>query len=336
MPANAIPWTPERTALLRKEYPTAPDLVALADRLGCSVNAMCLKARSCGLARPRAKLWTPKLDAVVRRLRGRGHTHADIAARLGLTVLALRNRAPKIGVRTRVNYTAAEDAKLRDMFWTHSSREMAAAIGRPLEGVLGRLQLLGLKGKFRSWPPAVLKRVKALNRAGKCDREIAEAMPETFPPGPDGCSRVAYLRRRHGLPYHRDMDAHRRSIEAQRKTLGIRTMHDLRQLGWDKRAAAYGLPPGLRRRATQILIALLDGPATRRQLGDRIGAKSDSRKGPLKRTRYLAELEAMGLVCRVRRHMKGHRQGGRLDDLFMLTLRAAELLATAARQGDPR
>jgi len=285
-----------------------------------------------------AKWWTPERDAVLRAGRLAGDDMTTVATRLGVTVLAAKCRAVRIGAIVKFRWTPADDARLREMYPTHTAVQIGEALGVPFWRVVNRVGVLGLS-KHPHWPAAVVDRVKVLNAGGKCDREIHELMADVFKPGPAGFYQVKSIRRQYGLPYVKDRDAKRRSVEHQRKTLGVGVGGGLRKYGHRRFAGRSGWPEDLPPRCVQILNVLCErGPMTALQLAEAIGAATDKRNSVHGGRRlltcsaascgghgtYTGLLKARGLVMHTRRSggPGAGKRGAHLPGVYSVTARA--------------
>lgn len=267
--------------------------------------------------------WTPARDALLRRLYPTIGPKAT-AAKLGVTVVAVRSRAPRIGVDTgRAFWTPAERTRLREMHPNHTAVEMAAALGRTRKAVEQQAKFIGLR-KLTDHTP-MLPKVAELVAAGQTDTAIAKQL---------NISRREVTRLRSDrleLPTNPDaiLEARRRGAKAQAESLGIRVGGDLRRLSFHKFAIENGWPSDLRPRAVQILNVLAEhGPRTKNQLAEALDVPWRGRasrevlmcRGP--GGSYLAQLQAAGLVAKIEGGglcpSKGQGKG-RLPSLYTLT-----------------
>lgn len=268
--------------------------------------------------------WTPARDALLRRLYPTIGPVAT-AAKLGVTVVAVRSRAPRIGVDTgRCFWTPAEQATICRMHPTHTAAEMAAALpGRSRKAVEQQIHALGLR-KLADHTPT-LPRVAELVAAGLTDTAIAKQL---------GIARREVTRlRADRLALKTDpaaiLAAKRRGVRVQAARLGIPVGGALRRIAFHKFAAENGWPSELRPRAVQILNVLAEhGPRTKNQLAEALGVPWRGRasrdvlmcRGP--GGSYLAQLQAAGLVARIEGGglcpSKGQGKG-RLPSLYTLT-----------------
>lgn len=297
-----------------------------------------------------AKWWTPERDAVLRSGREAGEPAAVLAARLGVTPLAAKVRAVKIGAIVKRRWTPEQDDTLRRMYPTHTAAQIGEALGVPVWRVVNRVGVLGLV-KYPHHPPEVVERVRALNAAGKCDREIHLEMADVFKPGLAGFYQVKSVRRQHGLPYVKDRDAKRRSVESQRKALGVRHGGDLRKYGHRRFAERNGWPEDLPPRCVQILNVLCErGPLTALQLAEAIGTATDKRNSVHGGRRlltcsaascgghgtYTGLLKARGLIQAVRKSFGPGGGQGRHETTYSVTLKAITTRQEIFREREQR
>jgi hypothetical protein len=202
-------------------------------------------------------------------------------------------------------FTAAEDDFLRRRYGALTPRRCAAALGRPLGSVRGRLDALGIAARIKPRHPEQLREcVKELNGQGFGDTEIARrlAIPRKAARG---------IRERLGLAF--PAEAKRRAkarggkaaVRAHGNIAGRVRVERRRQF-----VHALGWPADLPRPAALILEALLAGPLTFGQLVAVVGVGARRRCRPFLNSKlpggsYLAYLQRRGLVfqlrCAVRR-----------------------------------
>ncbi len=239
-------------------------------------------------------------------------------------------------------WTPAEDARLRELYPTHTADECAAILCRPARAVYHRAKRIGLD-KHPHWPAEVVERARRLNAAGCPDRVIAEQMADAFAPGLAGQYQVKSLRQTHDWPHNYDREGKRRAVERQRQTLGVKDGGELRALGYRRYAARCGWPDDLPPRAVQILNVLANhGPKTGAQLAALIGVrtKRNSVHGgavnlPCSANSALCDghgtytglLIARGLVVGLRRSggPGSGKRGARRPDLYTLTPHAVRV-----------
>jgi transcriptional regulator with XRE-family HTH domain len=120
----------------------------------------------------------------------------------------------------------------------------------------------------RPWTKERLDQIRQLHAQGLTDREIGERL---------GISRSEISRHRRdlGLPVHWPIIL-RRALQAQLRSMGLRSPGEMRQRAYRRYARDNGWPEDLRYREVQILNALArQGPLTRLQLADAIGMRTD-------------------------------------------------------------
>jgi AraC-like DNA-binding protein len=230
-------------------------------------------------------------------------------------------------------WTPAEDAAIRAGYETEGVEDLAVGLSRSVPAVYQRAVKLGLTATVChiDWTPAVAARFAELHSLGWSDAEVAADL---------GCIRgtVSRHRRAAGLPSNRG-SAHCRGRCAERyrrqmARLGVSNSHELVAIAARQLAERYGLPSDLRPRHVQIVLALVSGPLTKRQVCEAIGLSLDVKR-PVRALHsadghwtYLGGLIARGLVKRVRLPIPG---GGRgrfrgPQNVYMLTPQAMNLL----------
>ena len=111
------------------------------------------------------KVWTKKKD---RQLKAEYPTAnlSELAAALGVTVLSVKGRAQKLGIRRSVNikhqWTAEEDAYLRERYASTDTKEIASALGMSHNAVYNRANSLGLF-KTSEYKKTLYSQTNALN-----------------------------------------------------------------------------------------------------------------------------------------------------------------------------
>jgi DNA-binding CsgD family transcriptional regulator len=260
--------------------------------------------------------WTEAEDARIAELLAEGLRLREVAAELGRSYEAVRSRSFRCGLVTRQRFTAEEDAYLREHYGQRTAREIARHLKRRVRGIHGRAVKLGLSKPSPRWDRALDAQLRALNAAGDSDTEIGRKL---------GWERhtIQRHRRRLGLPDMARGPQFRRAIAAGTKRqldrMGISSLAQLRLSTWRRMAIDRGWPDVVNgrpvcHRHVQILDALwTHGPATRRQLAERIGVPW---KGPKKTLTsngeggsYLAELMRAGLVVNLGRCVGGNGRG---------------------------
>jgi hypothetical protein len=89
------------------------------------------------------------MDRLLRENFSRKKTAHQLATALAVTVLAVRARTRKLGLRRFWQWTPKEDAYLRQHYLTATARELGKALGRKPEAVRARVRALGLKKNHR-------------------------------------------------------------------------------------------------------------------------------------------------------------------------------------------
>jgi hypothetical protein len=147
----------------RHEIPGAPatreivgllgtvSMTELAERYNTSVHIITQIAREHGYReRPTSRAWTEVDDADLRDLYGT-MSHEEVARRLDRTVVAIKWRASVLGLTRQVTRVATklwsgkEEARLRSLARTSSVDEIAQKLGRTVNSVRGKLQMMGLR-----------------------------------------------------------------------------------------------------------------------------------------------------------------------------------------------
>ena len=76
----------------------------------------------------------------------------QIAAALGIKVLAVRARTRKLGLRRFWRWTPQQDAYLREHYPNTTAHEVGKALGKKPEAVRFRVRALGLRKNSRRTP----------------------------------------------------------------------------------------------------------------------------------------------------------------------------------------
>lgn len=260
-------WTGAEDAFLWAGWADGLPVDQVAKLCNRTVSAVRNRAKERGLKRPLA--WTPWADDALRAEFGRpGVNTRVLALRLGKSYGAVKQRAARLGLKSYRWWSRAEKRALRARYGKEDAAGLARDLGKTVRSVYQNAKKLGLVKCVR-WPAKVIGRVKALNAAGLCDREIAARLRKRL-------DQVKHIRRRFGLPRRPDRDARRRSIENQRRTCGVKNSGELRAWSFRKYAREQGWPEDLRPREVQVLNVLADGvPRTKRELAAAIGMRAD-------------------------------------------------------------
>ena len=238
-------------------------------------------------------------------------------------------------------WTAEEDGLLLAWYGQCPAAEFADLLGRGLRDVYRRALHLGLRKGPPRTTTAQVGEVARLHGEGLTDAEIGRRL---------GIQRrtVQDIRReRLGLPVNAAAvkEAGRRAVQAQRRTLGVKSGGDLRRLGFRNYAAENGWPEDLRPREVQILNVLAGRgvPMTRPELAEAIGHGTAERWASGKRRillagngpggTYTASLMRRGLVACLGRLGTVTGQGkGRSRYLYTLGPQALAILERRADQ----
>lgn len=284
--------------------------------------------------------WTAEMERVLRReypsARGAAGV-AALAARLGVSLQALRTRAQLVGVRRRLAWTAAQKRALRELYGREPAPRIARRIGRPLHQVHRMAAKLGLAWQPRvRVTPEVLGEIRTRNARGDTDTMIAGAL---------GCDRhtVSRHRKAMGLPGREKGEVWLAGVRAglarQLERSGLASAGQLRRESYRAYARECGWPEDLRPRSVQILnlLAAAGVPLDRRQIAEGIGMPWKGTRNSLASNdpegSYLAHLAARGLVLRLPRakHVLGEGRG-RTCDLYCLGPGALAILQQRAER----
>lgn len=324
-------WTADLDARLREVVGAGRGIPAAARLLGLSRAAVKNRAFALGLRTPPREWAAAELD-LIRREYATGMTAAEIAARLGRGVPAVRRRAHLLGVASGRTWTAAEKEVVRAGYATRGCRalalELLGSAGQlHMRSVYNLAQDLGVTTPVRH-PPGVYERVRDLHAGGLNDRQIAAEMRDVFR-SKNAREQVTSVRSlRLGLPAHRQTYEQRRAMGAAGRAKQIAAGVNPRDAAFARFAAAYGLPPDTPPRAVEILVCLAAGPRTRAGIRGATGADPVNlwnREG----TSYLAGLARRGWVAAAPIPGASNR-GPRV--LYTLTPAAVALLAEAKEQ----
>ncbi len=269
----------------------------------------------------------------------------------------------RMGGRHGKQWTDAEIEKLHAEYGSMPARELAAAMGRTVPSLKGRVnasiaQGYRLKRRRAAYYSLSEKERSLLSR--EYGRTPTDALAARFDLS---ANEVRWHARRMGLRYLRqpaatlnrhgpwtpaDLSLIRREygktpIQKLAAHLGRSAdavSHQALLMGSRLRprrltATDYGLPADLPTRAILILLELLDGPRTAAQIRSSLGLRTlETSLGPRQRMRrisYLTDLQSRGLVClHVHRPRDNHR---RATYLYMLTGLCMDLLAAAGERG---
>lgn len=295
------------------------------------------------------RFWTQVDLDFVRAHYGKLST-AKIAKRLKRTRTAIIGIAKKLGVVTGRWWSSTDLEYLRENYGKMPGDELAKKLGISMKRLYTAVKRYGLVLSPRfQWTPPAEQLLRTRHAEGYSDAEIADEL---------GCDRHAVGRKRHalGLPRlygradspwpQRGRDKVRLKTREQCRAAGVEHLGQIRSMVYRQFAVEHGWPEGIRPRAVQILHLLADrGPMTRKQICEGLGmtwkSKNFGRNNLAsndKRGSYLADLLARGLVCYQHRSQTGGtlKTGNRIPGLYMLTLRALEMLSQHTTQKEKK
>lgn len=170
--------------------------------------------------------------------------------------------------RTRRNWTAEDDTKLRLLYGTKTYKQLAVYFKRHFQAVFNRAKILGLTKPARKWDEERKQRLRDLHAKGMSDRMIAGCMNTT--PGT-----IMVYRQRIGLPGHGITPIKRRMLKRNYQDfcdrMNICNLAELKPRKFHNIAFAEDLPPAKSMEELKILRALRSGgPATYVELAQRI------------------------------------------------------------------
>ena len=234
-------------------------------------------------------------------------------------------------------WTAAEDDRIRAEYPGGDVLALAAALSRSRKAVMTRARQLGVRHR----EPVDAARLLVLIRGGASDRQAAAAV---------GCSKeyALQLRRRAGLPYHREPRSAetraklRAAMNATRRKYGVTSLRALDPGVIPRRnaelARRYGLPEDLKPVQVRILVSLARGPMTAVRLRAALGLRTADRTAyhsfnfnKVAGGNYLSDLKRRGLVALWHppaRQLKGR---GRPAGLYVATLPALEMMRSSVQ-----
>ncbi len=312
----------------------------LAARIGVAIGSLYFKAKALGLASDVTRRWTPRQDAILRKLHAAGRSDGAIAAAVGggMDFRRVCFRRKVLGLKTtrplppRAERYSAQAKSLHAA--GHTDFEIAGVVGCHPRTVARCRRLLGLAPMHPCgspqfvWTASADATLRRLHGDGYSDAEIGKRL---------GTSKaIARLRRdviglppqdgAAGSPFRRRLaDALKGRLSDIFKAL----LGDEPPTGtMAEFARRYCLPDDLKPRQVQIVLLLLDGPTTLCSLAGRMGltvTRSNPRGAAVD---YVADLIRRGLVCRTPR--------GSGAQLLLLSIVALEMLASAQRQGGGR
>lgn len=143
-------------------------------------------------------------------------------------------------------------------------------VRRTVGCVCQRKMKLGLPRQWAPVPKRTLDRLRRLHARGMSDMQMAAAL---------GLDRrlVNSIRHRLGLSCNRDLEAMRRAVRNQLKTLGLKSPTELRTRAFRLYAIENGWPADCRPREVQILnvLAASGTPMTNIEIATAIGMRTD-------------------------------------------------------------
>lgn len=294
-------WTAAEYGRLSGLKAAGATAVEMAAAFDLSRGQVFYHLRKLGLTKP-GRTWSATEDGQLRAGYGRNGFIREFAARLGVSRAAVIARARHLGIQAKqvaYRWTEAMVAILRrDWGRVKPNAAVAEALGLPLNNVrrkAARLRLTRQTAPRRpellppsAWPVGHDETLTRLNAAGWSDRMIAGAVNYSH-------DVVSKRRKALALPETTEATAERSRRFMLERRLGrvsaVKRAASLREF-----ASGYGLPGDLTPRAVQVLVILLDGPLTRRQLAERIGRKwfGQSYSG---KSGVMASLKARGLIA---------------------------------------
>lgn len=233
-------------------------------------------------------------------------------------------------------WTPDEVDAVRRRYRVEPPAALARRIGRTAKAVVLMAVKLGLTRRRFRWPAGADDLIRDRHAAGVSDTRIAVEL---------GCDRHAVMRRRRrlglaplygvaGAPWHPALRAEVAArTRSQLERAGLPSIGHLRSTAHAGLARRYNLPPSVGRRGVEVVLALVAGPLTRRELAARCGLPQHADQRQLLKSNhpegsYTAHLMALGLVARVRRSGgPGSGKGGHLPSLYLLTPACLDRLA---------
>jgi hypothetical protein len=290
----------------------------------------------------KAHHWTPEENEVLRREWPTTEDTWALAARLGVTYEQMRWQCLRLHVVRRPRWTEKERQVIRDMYGQEPAAAIAAVLGRPVKQVYDAACTMGLAYTRRTTQDH-RDHIRRRNAEGATDAEIAIEIDFSR-------NIVSRIRREMGLASNGDprLPAMRSrvSVGVQRQLLrlGVKSMSELKKLGYRRFARDSGWPEDLRPRSVQILnlLAQAGTPLSRLQIAGGIGARTEFGKAHAARKLlhsndpeggYLAHLTARGLVTTLWHVAKAHGQvKSRSRNLYTLGPLALDIIIKRAQQ----
>lgn len=355
---NGLKWSADQDAMLRELYATSLPTDVIGIRLGRTGLAVRQRAQKLGCAvrprffrRPNVRLWGAEEHGGLCDLLVSGLPIREIAARLGRTFTAVRQRVRSQQLRRRLCapvplrsgvklWGAGDDAELRELYADNlSASVIGEKLGRTANAVLNRAWALGLRKSHRVYAPSAgrvlmlrtvtaeeVERVRLMHAAGATAERIVAEMPDSFT-AMEPERRVNRLLRRLALAPHPNVERLRSVARQKALARAVRFADRQRAL-----ALRYGLPHDLAWRQVQILLLLASGPMTRHEMRALTGVDvSGSVRMGDGRGNLLPDLMRRRLVLSVRNY---DGFGRPCPSTYTLTSAAMDLLQ-AGKAGAP-
>lgn len=280
------------------------------------------------------KVWSSQDEKMLARLYRGGMTNdLSLATYFQRTVKAVKSRRVVLGLVDKGRkYSHAELARLRKLWTDHSAKEIAVKLNRSVSSIFSAIDRYKLPRKGHRWPQETLDLVRRMNGRGLSDMEISREIKSL------SRDQVHHIRMRLKLttPEEAKQRGYRRALDGQRKTLGIKSAGELRQVSFRRYAVKHGLPEDLRPRAVQMVYAMAQcGAMTRRQIAEKIGMPwKGARKSLVSNDpegTYLSNLMSRGIVFCLPRIVQAGGQGQNIS-LYDLTLEWRERITRHVQQ----
>lgn len=217
-------------------------------------------------------------------------------------------------------WTIEEMQQVARLYSTHTARQIADMLGKPVSSVWRIARVLNLPLKTVVFNGDLRACIKKLHAQHMTDAEIAAEL---------NIERryINQLRRVMGLGVHQDrlLASRRQAVQKQLASMGVKNRAELRYQRHRQYARDHGLPEQIRFRAVQVAYCLARyGPSTRLQICQRLGLSwKSSRKNGLcangawvkkeQKATYLSELMHEGIVVKLPRFLQTGRRGGNLS-----------------------
>lgn len=270
----------------------------------------------------RANSWTESDHDFLRENYGK-LSYAEIADKLGRSVLSVKSRAGLLGI-CKPRQTEQEKQGLASFitanYATMTAQEIAADRGVKVSTVYRVAREQGLK-KAVPMPKHFRDFIKGQHAAGLNDSEIARAWNAVEDRKTER-RYVTEVRKLLGLEVigynERSVERTKAATAKQLDEAGLSSLAELRSERHRQFAKERGWPDLMPARCVQILDAIYEyGPQTRYELADRIGMRQKGSKKTLVGTvpggSYLAYLQRLGLVVRMNKAVNGGPKGDRVS-----------------------